>query len=300
MLFEVRRCRAAVALLTMAAVGFVVAAATRHGLLPIADGAQPLVERGSWLAGYVLLVVMLLVYANRVRAEIEGRIALRPAERKLAQEEKAGDRDPPRRFAAGTSAEAGPYGSRQRARAQPSGAGEDSDAPAEFRGGVERFVGSSPSVARRTSPHAPRRQRSARRGVRQIELTARCLRRHESNTAREPTSLQVGSQVALWAAEDAEWLRRPGSRCGRPFPSWPASRWRSNRRPPHAVGASAGRGECFEPGAVGKYRRLLGDHAGVQQPGDCGRGPDRAQFAAPPRDLLRLRAGQLREALMTT
>ena len=44
MLFEVRRCRAAVALLTMAAVGFVVAAATRHGLLPIADGAQPLVD----------------------------------------------------------------------------------------------------------------------------------------------------------------------------------------------------------------------------------------------------------------
>ena len=50
--------------------------------------ALPLVERGSWLAGYAVLLVMLLVYANRVRAEIEGRIALRPTERKPRKKKK--------------------------------------------------------------------------------------------------------------------------------------------------------------------------------------------------------------------
>ena len=58
-----------------------------------------------------------------------------------------------------------------------------------------------------------------------------CFRRLESSTA--PTSLASSRapECVAGGRRLAGWLRRPGSRCAPRFPSWRASRWRSNRRP---------------------------------------------------------------------
>jgi hypothetical protein len=79
-LLEVRRCRTAVGLLAAGGVSFLAAAATSHGWLErVSPASGPLVERGSWLIGYVALLATFLAYARYVMLEIDGKIVVVPA-----------------------------------------------------------------------------------------------------------------------------------------------------------------------------------------------------------------------------
>ncbi len=70
---EVRRARGALATLLLSAVGFSGAVASHFGW-PIERSALtlPLWERGSWLLGYALLLVSLLLYSRRVQFDVAG------------------------------------------------------------------------------------------------------------------------------------------------------------------------------------------------------------------------------------
>jgi hypothetical protein len=75
---EVRRCRAAVVALGAATIGFLVAVTVEYGwIVEVSDHARPLVLRGSWLSGYVLMLAAFLLYARHVKREIEGLVAVR-------------------------------------------------------------------------------------------------------------------------------------------------------------------------------------------------------------------------------
>jgi hypothetical protein len=87
---EMWRCRGALALLMVCAASFLVAAAANHGwLLRDAADHRLLVEHAAWLAGYVVLLTTLLVYARYVTLEIEGKVAVAPAKPRVAKKKKA-------------------------------------------------------------------------------------------------------------------------------------------------------------------------------------------------------------------
>jgi hypothetical protein len=78
MFLEVRACLAALATLSLAAVAFIAAAAMDLGwLVSLSDHAKPLVARGCWLAGYVLILATFLMVARHVLLEVEG-VIVRP------------------------------------------------------------------------------------------------------------------------------------------------------------------------------------------------------------------------------
>lgn len=80
---EVRRCRLAASTLVASAGCFLIAAAVEHDLfVEFTLSNKPLVERGSWLVGYVLVLATFLWYARHVLLEIEGVVALAPAKRR--------------------------------------------------------------------------------------------------------------------------------------------------------------------------------------------------------------------------
>jgi hypothetical protein len=107
-LVEVWRCRGSVALLTLAGASFFAAAAIHHGwFVPLAEPNRIMAERGSWLAGYVVLLASLLTYARYVALEIEGKIAVTPRKHRPPSKNKAAQPaarnatpDPPRKQAA--------------------------------------------------------------------------------------------------------------------------------------------------------------------------------------------------------
>jgi len=79
LLVEVWRCRGSAALLTLSGVSFLAAAAIDHGwFVQVAEPNRIMAERGSWLAGYVVLLASFLTYARYVALEIEGKIAVTP------------------------------------------------------------------------------------------------------------------------------------------------------------------------------------------------------------------------------
>lgn len=87
LLIEVRRCRLAMATLTVATIGFLAAAAVDLGLVAVVSGdTAAFVQRGSWLTGYVLMLTSFLLYTRHVMREIAGLIAT-PA-RKVRRKKK--------------------------------------------------------------------------------------------------------------------------------------------------------------------------------------------------------------------
>jgi hypothetical protein len=73
MFLEIRACRAALATLSLAAAAFLAAAAVDLGwVISLSDQAKPLIARGCWLAGYVLMLATFLMVARHVLLEIEG------------------------------------------------------------------------------------------------------------------------------------------------------------------------------------------------------------------------------------
>ena len=81
--FEVRRSRLAASTLVASAGCFLIAAAVEHDLfVEFTLANKSLVERGSWLVGYVLVLATFLWYARHVLLEIEGVVALVPAKRR--------------------------------------------------------------------------------------------------------------------------------------------------------------------------------------------------------------------------
>lgn len=90
LLVEVRKCRlAAIALVASAASFLLAAAVDRAWLEGISDANKPLVERGSWLMGYVFVLAMFLLYARYVLLAIEGLIVVAPARPKRAKAKPA-------------------------------------------------------------------------------------------------------------------------------------------------------------------------------------------------------------------
>ncbi len=71
--FELRKCTPAVAGLIAAALAFLATTIAYHGW-PVATSPEitPLVARGCWLAGYVLIVTTFLVYSRFVQLEVTG------------------------------------------------------------------------------------------------------------------------------------------------------------------------------------------------------------------------------------
>jgi hypothetical protein len=95
LLCEMWRCRTAAALWTLASGAFVAAAAAEYGwLFHAPDATRTLAERCGWLAGYLLAMVALLVYARYVTMEIEGRVAVKPAKAKKPKVRKAPKKSP--------------------------------------------------------------------------------------------------------------------------------------------------------------------------------------------------------------
>ena len=78
MFLEIRACRAALATLSLTAAAFIAAAAVDLGwMVLLSDHAKPLVARGCWLAGYVLMLATFLIVARHVLLEVEG-VIVRP------------------------------------------------------------------------------------------------------------------------------------------------------------------------------------------------------------------------------
>ena len=86
LLFEVGRSRGSAALVAISGVAFGVAAAVYHGWIVALDAPmRTVVGRGSWLVGYVLLLVGFLTIARYVALEIDGTIAVKPWSQKPAR-----------------------------------------------------------------------------------------------------------------------------------------------------------------------------------------------------------------------
>jgi hypothetical protein len=93
LLFEIRKSKAAVTTLGLAATALVIAAATYHGWPLAFDSATlPLVGRSSWLTGYVLILSTFLLYGRHVQLDMLGRQA-KPLKRRRKTAEDAHDRD---------------------------------------------------------------------------------------------------------------------------------------------------------------------------------------------------------------
>jgi hypothetical protein len=86
LLIEVRKCRLAVAALAMVAVLFLLAAMVDGArLIEVSQANKPLVERGSWLVGYVFILAVFLLYSRHVVLEIEGPVAAAPSRPKRSK-----------------------------------------------------------------------------------------------------------------------------------------------------------------------------------------------------------------------
>jgi hypothetical protein len=80
LLLEMRRCRSAVALVSLTTIAVLGATASAHGWMTfVAPQDQWTVARSCWLSAYVFLLGTLLVYARYVILEIEGKVAVRLA-----------------------------------------------------------------------------------------------------------------------------------------------------------------------------------------------------------------------------
>jgi hypothetical protein len=92
---EVRRCRAAIWALGATTTAFLTAAACYYGwFIEPPETVQPMVLRGAWLTGYILMLAAFLLYARHVVREIDGLIVVRPAKAKR-RKSKFRRTDPP-------------------------------------------------------------------------------------------------------------------------------------------------------------------------------------------------------------
>ena len=93
--FEVRRCRLATVALVASVGCFLTAAAVDHDLfLEFTSENRPLVQRGSWLIGYVLVLTTFLCYTRHVLLEIDGVVALVPAKARRRKVKSASSTKP--------------------------------------------------------------------------------------------------------------------------------------------------------------------------------------------------------------
>jgi hypothetical protein len=89
LLIEVRRCKGAVAMLSLAGVGVLGATAAAHGWIEVLPAEHHWgVARSLWLAAYVFLLGTLLTYARYVILEVEGKVAVKVAAARKTKRKK--------------------------------------------------------------------------------------------------------------------------------------------------------------------------------------------------------------------